>query len=1473
MTLITPDDPSGYTLVGAQQSWSWSATDSSTFRFEVRPGDEVAYRGGLADESQISVAMPAANGIPTHIGFDLTVEPGDPNDASYLVLGELAQTASDGSVLPPPYEIGLVGDQLVIYARYIDSSGTLRAAQVYTDVNNLVRGQSYHIDITAVLDPGGNGRLVVTRDGQVVADYAGALGYTDVATSNWEEGIRRATNANTTIAADFGHTSIDMGDSVQLPATQTTFIPAPTLRINTITVADAANDLYTVKLYGAGVWRAPVSIYSNGQLIGTTTADATGNYALSVQVSGDGLHNIFAVSDDGSGRIPSASYPATFTIESASDPDVNTVGNHLVEIAGETYWVQNALKSYSLTQPEPGVMRFEVHPRDVYLWDFQNNHATTRSELWGQKVYNDGTPIQINYSLMIEPGDKNTSAFLVLGQLHQDNDSVTAGGEPDFALGMTGEHMTVTLNGTDANGKAVTKVLWTDPDAIVRGQYYNIQIQVVMDPSGNGRLVVTRDGVTLVDYTGYTGYATEKGVYWKEGIYRDYKAQETIAANFKDLVVTSGSDVTFPDKADFIPAPVLAVSAVQLTGDNVWTTVVNGTGKAGTLVTLKENGSVIGSVTIGDDGSFQTVVTMTGTGTHAISAVATDGTGRSGPASNYMRMEIGTASDIVARMDAIADAGGIGAVVLTDTHALPVASISQMNTLINRDASVLAKVQGGYNFALTTLSTSTAYDTQVETYDPTGTLVDRSRFLHGTKMYEQTFSGQTSVATTWAADGSYNQVTTVAGKTLLTQSFDSGGHLTSEVVTMPDGGREVDTYNVKTGLISKATVSRVDGQRIDVTYGVTNQNYVTQANVIIGGKTVMTGRYDASNRLVLAIDAVSGYTGASTYDPVSGILATYKLIAPDGTFSVSTYGADGRTVTGTNYYTSRGVLLSSDTRPPALIVDGITKTINLAAGLAPSLAIASITANAATSDYSVLLGGFGQVGSTMALLDNGAVIAAGKVDATGHGGFLLTGLSAGVHSLQAIGTDGAGNSLVGAATIDIAVGTTAAIVGQLDALAADSALTTIMISDPRPIALTSMADLARYLSYSAVFAKAQSQTLFSLTESVTAGKGYDQQVRLFDLGGQMVLLERYAAGFQTLAQTFHGDLSVTSFMATDGSYGSSYTIAGKSVGSVNYDATSHMIALQERFADGWSHRDTIDPLTGKMTGSIVYQPDNSRLEWTMVTGRDYAQQVTSRDATGKILFTARYDAAGHIVQFSDTSVGGATTLQYGSSGVLASDKVMAADGSYSVTSFAADGATVTGTNYYSAKGVLLSSDLQDPGHARLVAISSAVAMASGHAHTSGVLIGTNADDTLTATSAATLLVGGTGTDVLIGGAGNDLIIGGPGADIMTGGGGKNVFWFGPGDIAATSATTGADRITDFGQGDRIDLSTMENLVAGRVGFHFIGASAFDGVAGAVHLYETGGNTFIQGDLNGDKVADFTIQLDGHHVLKATDFFF
>ncbi|HEX5377227.1 MAG TPA: choice-of-anchor L domain-containing protein [Phenylobacterium sp.] len=131
------------------------------------------------------------------------------------------------------------------------------------------------------------------------------------------------------------------------------------------------------------------------------------------------------------------------------------------------------------------------------------------------------------------------------------------------------------------------------------------------------------------------------------------------------------------------------------------------------------------------------------------------------------------------------------------------------------------------------------------------------------------------------------------------------------------------------------------------------------------------------------------------------------------------------------------------------------------------------------------------------------------------------------------------------------------------------------------------------------------------------------------------------------------------------------------------------------------------------------------------------------------------------------------------------------------------------------------------------------------------------------------LTGDAKANLLEGGAGNDTLVGGDGSDGLSGGAGADRFLF----VGLTNSTPGArDAIYNFSHadGDRIDLSGIDAVAGGKdQAFSLVGA--FSNKAGQLISVIEADHYAVQGDVNGDGVADFVINVYSQTTLTASDF--
>lgn len=147
-------------------------------------------------------------------------------------------------------------------------------------------------------------------------------------------------------------------------------------------------------------------------------------------------------------------------------------------------------------------------------------------------------------------------------------------------------------------------------------------------------------------------------------------------------------------------------------------------------------------------------------------------------------------------------------------------------------------------------------------------------------------------------------------------------------------------------------------------------------------------------------------------------------------------------------------------------------------------------------------------------------------------------------------------------------------------------------------------------------------------------------------------------------------------------------------------------------------------------------------------------------------------------------------------------------------------------------------------------------------------------EALTGSTFVDLLLGDAGANTLRGLDGDDQLVGRGGVDQLYGGAGADRFVYS--SIADSSAGPGnRDLIRDLSraQGDVIDLSRIDAApgIAGDQPFSFLGTNAFTGDAGQIRYITAASYRVVEVDLNGDRLADMQIQIQGAGGLIASDF--
>jgi len=235
---------------------------------------------------------------------------------------------------------------------------------------------------------------------------------------------------------------------------------------------------------------------------------------------------------------------------SASQWRPTTYDNDTFQLDGYNWYV-SAEKSHSFAyDPSSGVYRFEVRDGDVFSSARHTDPSTSeRSEIsmsQRQALSGAGSHFAATWDFMIEPGPQNSAQWLSLGQVHNGLRS------PSVEFGMRGDDtLDVVIRG-DFGEREI------EFGKVQRGHWYDIKMDVDVDPRGNGHVYVWLDGKQVVNYTGAVGFSDQKTSHWNMGIYRKSPVNnETLVYNVKDFDMTwgqAGHSTSAPSQ-DHAPTP------------------------------------------------------------------------------------------------------------------------------------------------------------------------------------------------------------------------------------------------------------------------------------------------------------------------------------------------------------------------------------------------------------------------------------------------------------------------------------------------------------------------------------------------------------------------------------------------------------------------------------------------------------------------------------------------------------------------------------------------------------------------------------------------------------------------------------------------------------------------------------------------------------------------------------------------------
>ncbi|HBO3685972.1 TPA: hypothetical protein L4T35_006006, partial [Pseudomonas aeruginosa] len=338
-----------------------------------------------------------------------------------------------------------------------------------------------------------------------------------------------------------------------------------------------------------------VSIYDHGQLLGTTKADANGQWVFTPAALADGEHRFTATATDAAGNIglPSEIYVVTIKTDGPLRPEIGAITDNEGPIVGEldnpavtddrtptlsgsgepgdtVTVIDNGQVIGQVMVDESGKWEFTPNPLEEGKHNFEvvvtdpSGNSSQPSEAW---------PVLVDTTAPAKPGTGGDGYGLgdILDDVGEIQGSIAPGSTTDdtqptlVGTGEPGDTVTVLDNGKVIGSVVVGgsgKWSFTPSEPLVEGQHdFSV---IFTDPAGNN---------------------SEASDPWP--IIIDASAPEKPA--IEEAIDDIGS----------IQGPI---GNGQVTDDNKPT--LNGSGEAGSTVTITDNGLVIGEVVVDESGKW-----------------------------------------------------------------------------------------------------------------------------------------------------------------------------------------------------------------------------------------------------------------------------------------------------------------------------------------------------------------------------------------------------------------------------------------------------------------------------------------------------------------------------------------------------------------------------------------------------------------------------------------------------------------------------------------------------------------------------------------------------------------------------------------------------------------------------------------------------------------------------------------------------
>ncbi len=762
--------------------------------------------------------------------------------------------------------------------------------------------------------------------------------------------------------------------------------------------SDKVTNITTPTITGTAEAGATVKIYNGAIEVGSATADASGNYIITVTALNEGTHKLTAIATDTAGNTSAAS--------SALDITVDTTGPTFTSPATTTVALGDTATIYTATATDTNGATYSISGTDANL--FNIDPAT------GELSYKVATTTATTNNVIITAID-------------------TAGNSTDQALAITVADkivLTITDNATTATNSDVT-FTFTFAEIVTGFDISDITV------TGGTKGTLTGSGTTY-SLTVTPTPNSEGSI--TVSVDAD-AATNTVGIGSASSTASQAYDTTAP------ATPTIDLAATSDTGsdntDNITSNTkptITGTTEAGATVKIYNGTTEVGTGIANASGNYSIILTSAlSEGVNNLTVKATDSAGNTGSPSNILIVNVDTTnptvvSTTIATMAINTTAVNNATDFATDTNTLTYSISTTDATIFNIDPAT-----GALTYKTAPTTTATNRVTVIAT-DTAGNSTNQALIINVVDKVALNITNNQNKDTINSTDGdviftfTFSEAVTGFDATDISVNNGTKGSFTGSGTT----------YSLT---VTPATNPATGSITIDVAADAANSVATT---TLTTSAATSIQNYDFEPPATPTIDlAAASDSGDSDSDKVTNIttptitgtteagaaVKIYNGAIEVGTGIANASGDYNITLTsalneGVNNLSAKATDTAGNTSAASSALDIIIDTMTPSSLPTIDLAAASDTGSDntdnITSNTKPTITGTAEAGATVKIYNGATEVGTGIANASGNYNITLTSaLSEGANNLSAKATDTAGNTSTVSSELNITIDTTA----------------------------------------------------------------------------------------------------------------------------------------------------------------------------------------------------------------------------------------------------------------------------------------------------------------------------------------------------------------------------------------------------------------------------------------------------------------